>query len=53
MQLVITLRKEVEDRDEGEEIFELVKERFADRPDVKVLGHVTNHFAQEPEEPFT
>ncbi len=50
MQLVITLRKDVEDRDEGEAVFELVKTRLADRPDVKVTGHVTNHFTlEEPE----
>lgn len=47
MQLVITLRKEVEDRDEGEQIYQLVKERLQDRPDVKVRGHVTNHFLIE------
>ena len=49
MQLVITLRKEVADRDEGEAIYQLVKERLADRPDVKVTGHVTNHFVIEDE----
>ncbi len=50
MKLVITLRKEVADRDEGETIYELVKTRLADRPDVEVHGHVTNHFI-EIEEP--
>lgn len=50
MQLVITLRKEVTDRDEGAQIFELVKEKLSDRPDVIVTGHITNHFV-EPEEP--
>lgn len=50
MQLVITLRKEVADREAGEAIFELVKQRLEDRPDVKVTGHVTNHFElEEPE----
>jgi len=49
MQLVITLRKDVADRDAGKEIFELVKGKLADRPDIIVTGHVTNHF--EPEEP--
>lgn len=44
MNLVITLRKEVPNREAGEEIFELVKQRMIDRPDVKVTGHVTNHF---------
>lgn len=50
MQLVITLRKDVEDRDAGKAIFELVKQRFEDKPDIKVTGHVTNHFElEEPE----
>lgn len=50
MNLVITLRKEVPDRETGLQIYELVKQRMADRPDVTVTGHVTNHFdlAQDP-----
>lgn len=48
MTLVIVLRKEVPDRAAGEAIFELVKTRMEDRPDVKIIGHVTNHF--EPNE---
>lgn len=44
MQIVITLRKVVVDRDAGRAIYDLVKQRFADRPDVKINGHVSNHF---------
>ena len=44
MYLVITLRKEVPDREAGRVIFDLVKERLADRPDIKVIGLVNNHF---------
>lgn len=44
MYLVITLRKEVADRDEGLALYELVKQRLEDRPDVKICGHVANHF---------
>lgn len=47
MYLVITLRKEVEDRDAGKVIYDLVKQRMTDRPDVEVTGHVTNHFDLE------
>ncbi len=47
MQLVITLRKEVEDRDEGHQVYQLVKERLADREDVTITGHITNHFDLE------
>lgn len=50
MQLVITLRKDVKDREAGEAIFELVRQKLEDRPDIKVTGHVTNHFdLEEPE----
>lgn len=49
MKLVITLRKEVADRDEGEALYQLVKQKLSDRPDVKISGHVTNHFLEEPE----
>jgi len=51
MQLVITLRKEVEDRDEGEQLYQYVKDFFSDRPKIKVTGHVTNHFDLEEPEP--
>lgn len=44
MHLVITIRKEVPDRDTGNIIFQLIKERLTDRPDVVITGHVTNHF---------
>ena len=47
MQLVVTLRKEVTDRDEGAALFETVKQRFEDKPEVKITGHVTNHFESE------
>ena len=50
MQLVITLRKEVADRDEGKAIYETVKQKLEDRPDIKVTGHVTNHFELEKPE---
>ena len=47
MQLVITLRKDVPDRETGKAIFELVKQRMEDRPEVVITGHVTNHFDLE------
>lgn len=49
MQLVITVRKEVETREQGKEIYELVKAKLAHRPDLKLTGHVTNHFVDEEE----
>lgn len=44
MNLIITLRKEVPDREAGRAIYDLVKQKMADRPDVEIAGHVTNHF---------
>lgn len=42
--VIITLRKEVPDRETGRIIYDLVKDRLADRPDVDVTGHFSNHF---------
>lgn len=47
MQLIITLRKEVADQAEGQQTFEAVKQKLEDRPDIKVTGHITNHFEEE------
>lgn len=44
MQLVIVIVKEVEDNEEGKLIFNLIKNGLADREDLKITGHVTNHF---------
>lgn len=49
MQLIITLCKDVADREEGEQLYELVKMKLVDRPDIKVAGHVTNHFPESEE----
>jgi hypothetical protein len=45
--IIITVRKEVPDRDTARQIYDLVKQRLADRPDVKVTGHFSNHFDLE------
>lgn len=47
MKLVITARKTVPDRDTARAIYDLVKSRFTDRPDITITGHVTNHFDLE------
>lgn len=44
MFVIITLRKEVPDRDTARAIYDLVKTRMEDRPDVIVTGHASNHF---------
>lgn len=50
MYLIITLRKEVPDREAGRAIYDIVKARMIDRPDVTITGHITNHFdLEEPQ----
>lgn len=48
---VITLRKEVPDRDQARLIYDLVKQRLADHPDVIISGHFSNHFDLTQETP--
>ncbi|MBA7653709.1 hypothetical protein ES703_61566 [subsurface metagenome] len=47
MLLTITLRKEVPDSESGKYLYNLVKERLNDHPEVEVKGHVTNHYDEE------
>ena len=47
MFVTITLRKEVADAPAGKVIYDLVKQKMDDRPDVEVKGHVSNHFDLE------
>ncbi len=49
MYCCITLRKEVADAPEGRALYDLVKQKMTDRPDVKVSGNVSNHFEDPPE----
>jgi len=49
MQVVITLRKEVPDRDTARAIADLVKAKLADRPDIIITGHCSNHFNLDEE----
>lgn len=44
MTIVVTLRKEVPDREAGRAIYDLVKEKLEERPDIIITGHVSNHF---------
>lgn len=48
--LTITLRKTVLDQSAGRLIYELVKTRLEDHPEVSIKAHVSNHYSdQEPE----
>jgi len=49
MYLVVTARKEVPDRDAGRKIYDLIKQKLAERPDITLTGHVTNHFDLDQE----
>jgi len=43
--LIVTLRKEVADNEAGKAVYDLVKTRLAEYPDVEISAHVTNHFS--------
>lgn len=47
MYLIVTLRKEVADATEARTIYDIIKVKMTDRPDVKVSGHCSNHFDLE------
>ena len=49
MILTVTLRREVPDRETARQIYDIVKVKMADHPDVKVTGHASNHFDMEEE----
>jgi len=51
MFLTIVLRKEVPDELTGQQIFELVKTRLADHPEVGITGSINNTLPIEPEVP--
>jgi len=44
MYLVVTIRKEVADRVEAKAIYDNVKDRFVDKPELDITGHCSNHF---------
>ena len=47
MKLIIILRKDVENEAEGTTLFELVKQKLADRPDITVTAQVTTTLEQD------
>lgn len=47
MNLIITLRKDVPDRETGKAIYQLVKKKLEDHPEIIITAHVTNHFDLE------
>lgn len=47
MEVVITIRKEVPNRDEALDTFLDVKQALAKLSDLKITGHSNNHFEEE------
>ena len=47
MDLYITLRKEVEDTAEADQLFDIVKQKLADRPEIEIAGQVTNQLISD------
>lgn len=45
--VIITARKECEDREAARLIYDAVKLKLADRPDIILSGHFSNHFDLE------
>lgn len=44
MHVVITARKEVPDQAAARTVYDLVKQKLQDRPDIELTGHCSNHF---------
>lgn len=50
MELVITIRKEVESPEQGLVEYSWIKHKLEEHPDIAITGHITNHFTEkEPE----
>ena len=44
MYLIVTARKEVTDSAEARQVYDLIKTKLQDRPDIELSGHCANHF---------
>lgn len=51
MYLQITLTKEIDNTDQGQQLYNLVKQRLTDHPEVEVHGHMTENLPLEEPEP--
>lgn len=47
MKLIIILEKSVENPEQGEALFSVVRERLSDNPDVEISGRVVEDFVIE------
>lgn len=46
MQFIVTIRKDVPDKETADELYELVKQRLADKPGLKYSATFTNHYPE-------
>jgi len=44
MEVVITARKTVPDRETGRAIYDMLKTKLEDNPEIQITGHISNHF---------
>jgi len=44
MYVILTARKEVTDKVEARAVYDTVKQKLQDRPDIELTGHCSNHF---------
>lgn len=51
MYLQISLTKEIVDVDQGQQLYNIVKQRLADHPEVEVSGHMTESLPLEEPPP--
>ena len=49
MELIITLRKEVADEAEADTLYNIVKAKLADNPDVGVTAHTSQKIPRPPD----
>jgi len=49
MYVIITARKEVPDAAAAREIYDHIKQKLTDRPDIELNGHCSNHFDLDQE----
>ena len=47
MYIIFTLRKDVPDKETAVQIFDLVKQKLSDRPDISLHAQITTKFSVE------
>lgn len=47
MQLIIILRKEVETQEQGQALYDIVKEQYVENPEIDVKGSISNQLIED------